>query len=262
MEMENAAEAIWIVIPTVLYFTILLTLSYSVRRKMPFILGIIGIFLMASFFTIGISYGINRAEAIQPVFRPASAAYTGPGLILSRSDIDIVLLRESNDLLGPRIVSIPGQSLIYQEVPLGPNNTILSLPPLSFGSEMPWFFQSIAMDFSLTANELKIRFEENFIYFLAYVFSLVLFLASFRFILDLTQWPLANLFFGAVIFRLILSMETFLNAREINALLVSILSGFLPSMLITPFIFYIFAFLIVIYTLLVHLARSRRDSNA
>ena len=144
-------------------------------------------------------------------------------------------------------------------MPPGPNNAILSLPDLPLGEDPPWFFQSITIDFSLSARELKSRFDESIIYFVLYVFPLILFLASMRFIIGLTQWPLANLFMGALVFRMILTLETFLNAREINTLLASFLNRSFPSTLITPLVFCVLSTLIILYTLLAHLARPRRN---
>ena len=256
--LDNAAEVTWKALPGVLYFTILLALSYTARRKIAAPFAVIGIFIMSSLFAAGISLGISRAEALGPVFRPASVRYAEPGLIFSRSDIDIVLLGENSDIYGPRLVSIANRPFIYQEQPLGPNNTLLSLPDLPFGDEPPWFFQSIGLDFSLSARELRSRFEDSLISFAIYAFALILFLSSLRFLLELTQWPLANLFIGALVFRLILSLESFLNTREINALLASFLDGRFPSTYITPVIFCALSALTILYTFLAFVARPRR----
>ena len=259
--LENAAQTVWQTLPGVLYFSILLTLSYSARKKTPFASAFFCILILASCFTIGISYGINQVQVIEPTFRSATSLNAEPGLILSRGDIDIVLLRESNEIDGPRLVSIPDQSLIYQERLLTPSYASLGLPLLPFGEELPWLFQSISLDFSGSAANLQYLFRENIIYFMIYVLSLVFFLSSLRFVLNMTKWPFANLFIGAVVFRLILSLESFLNAREINTLLSSILGGLLSPLLITPLIFTAMGGLIIIYTILVSLALYRRDRN-
>ena len=259
LELENTAEISWRTLPALLYFSILLTLSYTARKKMPVAFAMIGILIMGSVFAVGISLGLSRTEAIRPIFRPVSFTHSESGLIFSRSDIDIVLLGENSDARGPRLVSMPGQPLTYQQVPMGPNNTILSLPELPFGADSSLFFQSIATDFSLSARELKSRFDESFISFAIYVLSLILFLASLRPIIGPTQWPLANLFIGAFVFRLILTMETFLNAREINALLAYSMGERFPPAAITPLIFCIMSALIILYSFLAHLARPRKN---
>ena len=258
---EGLAEIIRTAIPAALYFSILLTLGYSARKNIPIPVTVIGIVVLGFVFTIGISVGIERVDALKSVFKPASPVHAGPGLIVSRPESAIVLLRESRDIRGPRLVSFLGQPFIYQEVPLGPNNTIINLPALSFGEETPWFINSIGIDLSISAREFKNHFEAGFLYFAAYAFSLILLLSSLRFILELSQWPLANIFIGALVFRLILSLEIFLNSREINDLIGSFLDGRAPPQLITALVFGAMSVLIIIYTLLAGIVRTGSKSR-
>jgi len=228
---------------------------------MPVPLAIFGILVLGCAFSLGASQGIKRAGALDLALKPVSSLQGGSGLILSRLDNSIILLKGSSDVRGPRVVSIPGRPLIYQDVPLGPNNTILNLPALPFRDDTPWFVRSMAIDFSLSAAELRGRLEDSLLSFAAYAFSLILLLASLRFLVGLSKWPLANLFLGALVFRLIVALETFLNAREINALIDSFLAKRLPSQLITPAVFCVLALLLIFYTLLVRVARPRRNED-
>ena len=253
---EDAAAIAWTALPVALYLSVLFALSYSARRKIPVPLAIICIFILGSIFTFGSSLGIDRAETVGPAIKPVPAIRGGPGLILSQSENTMILLKNSDDTRGSRVVSIPGKPLIYQEVPMGPNNTIIRLPPLPFRDETPWFIQSLNIDFSLSSAELKSRFTENWISFAAYAFSLVYLLASLRFVLELSRWHLANLFIGALVFRLILALETFINAGEINALIGSFLGKRAPPEFVTPLVFCALGILIIIYTLLARIARS------
>ena len=253
---EDAAEMAWKVLPIALYLSVLLTLSYSVRRKMPVPLTIIGIVVLGTAAVIGSSLGITRAAILQPAIAPAPAISGGPGLIFSQRDTAMVLLKESSETRGPRVVSIPGQPLIYQEAPLGPNNTILNLPALPFAADTPWFIRSLGIDFSLCSGELNNRYTRNMLSFAAYVFALVLLLGSLRFVLELSQWHLANLIIGALVFRGILALEIFLNSGEINALINTFLSGRVPLFLVTPLVFAALAVLIILYTLLTRLTKS------
>ena len=252
---EDAVEAAWKSLPAVIYMTILLALSYSARKKIGIPLTILTILFLGSAFTIGTSMGLSRAEALRPALKPVSPVQAGPGLILSRAGNTMVLLKESNDIRGPRVVSLPGQPLMYQELPLGPNNTILNLPDLPFGDGTPWFVRSMNIDYSLSADQIKGRYERNFLSFAAYVVSLVLILGSLRFLLELSQWPLANIFLGALVFRGILALETFLNSREINILVGSFLAEKVPVNLITPAVLSAVGILVILYTLLSRIAR-------
>jgi len=261
LPMENAMEAAWKAFPATLYLTILLTLSYTARRRIAIPLAIIVIVILGCVFTGGTSIGINRIEALKFALKPVSSIQGRPGLILSRSDNAMILLRESRDVRGPRVVSIPGRPLIYQSVPMGPNNTILNLPALPFGEDTPWFIRSVVIDFSLSAAEMKKRLDNDPVSFAAYAFSLILLLGSLRIVLELSKWPLANLFIGTLVFRGILSLEIFLNTREMNDLIASFLAGRLPSMLITPLVFSALGVLIIFYTLMARIARPRRTDD-
>ena len=258
----EAAKAFWAALPAALYLSILLTTSYSARKNIPIKFAIVAICSLACIFTAGFSLGINRIGAIEAIFKPVVEIEAEPGLILSQSRTRIVLLKESSDVLGPRLVSIPGQPFVYQELPVGPFNTILSLPALSFGNDTPWFVKSVAIDLSLSAREFKERLENNYLYFAAYAFSLILLLSSLRFIMELSVWPLANIFFGALVFRGILALESFLNADEITSLIGSFLGGRVPPVFITPLAFTALGILVILYTLLSSVARhERRDKD-
>ena len=252
----SAVDLAWKALPIPVYISVLLALSYSVRKKIPFPLAIFCIFILGCGFTAGFSLGISRAGALQFALRPVSPLQGRPGLILSRSDSAVILLKDSREILGPRVVSFPEQPLIYQEVPRGPNNTIISLPALSFTDTTPWFIRSLDIDFTLSSREMENRLKNGFIAFGSYAFSLVFLLASLYFLLGLSNWPLANLFFGAVVFRLILTLETFLNSREINDLIGSFLAGRCPPHFITPLVFCVLGVLIIIYTFLVRISTA------
>jgi len=259
---EEAAEAAWKAIPPALYFSILLTLSYTVRKRIPVFSAVGGIIFLAFAFSIAASIGISRAGILKTVFKSASPIKANPGLIVSQGENSIILLRESGDITGPRLVSIPGKPLIYQEIPAGPNNSIIPIPAISFEDDIPWFIKSIAIDFSLSARELKSRFRvNNILYFAFYAFSLILLLSSMRFMLDASQWPLANVFLGALIFRLILALETLLNTRDINLLLGSFVGNRIPSSFITPLAFCAVGALVLLYTFLTGIARSGSEDS-
>jgi len=253
--------AFWKALPAALYLSILVALCFSASKTIPIRFAILVIGFMACIFTVVFSLVINRVGVLEPIFKPTSSIEAEPGLILSQSNTRVVLLEESGNVLGSRLVSIPGQPLIYQEAPIGPNNTILSLPALSFGDDTPWFVTSIAIDLSISARELKNRLEDSYLSFAVYAFSLILLLSSLRFIVELSMWPLANLFFGALVFRGILALEVFLNAREINEMVGSFLGGNIPSALITPLVFIALSILILLYTLLTKIARRERSDE-
>jgi hypothetical protein len=248
-------------IPAALYITILLSLSYTVRYKMPAALSIIGIFVLASGFTVGLTLGIACLDKVN-LPPPAFSAIRGePGIILSRGDTSMILLKGTGAPGGPRIAVIPGQPLIYQETPLGPDNTALSLPSLPFRTGDTWFISSIAIDFDLVSREFKDRLGQSLLWFCIYAGGLIFFLSSLRFLLELSQWPLANLFLGALAFRGILALETFLDTPEIEEFLRSFLGEKLLGPVLTPLVFCVLGTLVVVYMLLANIARGQGETR-
>jgi hypothetical protein len=255
--LESGAKAL----PAALYISVLLALSYTTRHKMPVFLSIAGTFVLASAFTLGFTLGIGHLDNVKlppPVFRTVKGE---PGLILSRGGTSMILLKGSDVPDGPRIAVIPDQPMIYQETPLGPDNTVLSLPSLPFRTGTTWFISSIAIDFDLVSREFKDRLRQSLFLFCIYAGALIFFLSSLRFLLELSQWPLANLFLGALVFRGVLALEIFLDTPEISEFLKSFLGERLLGPVLTPLVFCVLGTLIVVYTLLVNLARGKEKTG-
>jgi hypothetical protein len=266
---EFIAAARWALSLTV-YFSLLFGLSYAARlnagllgagkRRLSAPPAMLCLFVLALAFSTGVTLGLDRLGDMVPapgLPRPLG----GPGLLLTQGDTTIVLIRGPAESRGPRVVAMPGQSLVYQEQPLGPNNTVLSLPPVPFRDEAPWFLRSLAIDFSLTGRQFEARLGEGLVSFLMYAGALVFLLVSLGFILKLSNWPLANLFLGCLAFRGILAAETFLNSPEIQGLFASFPGNRLPLSYTVPLIFCVFGMMINLYTFLVFLARRRTDEE-
>ena len=253
----NITELAWPALVAAFYIAVLLTLSYAARRSMPIPLAVIGVLVLGCALYLGVSLGLSRSGVAGVAFGAAPALQAGPGLVLSQFDNTIVLLRESGEIWGARVVALSGQPLIFQETPLGPGNTVLGLPPLPFNVAVPWFIQSLLMDFSLSAAELRGRLDQSLFYFGVYVFSLVLLLASMRFIFELSRWPLANLFLGLLAFRGILALESFLGGWEMSALIYYLFPQQFAAELIIPAAFCALAVLFMFYTLVIRVVRGR-----
>ncbi|GHT69608.1 hypothetical protein FACS1894110_19400 [Spirochaetia bacterium] len=258
--MQELFTAIQWALPVAVYFSLLLGLSYSVRRHVSAILSIIILVVLAGAFSVGISLGTGGLARVS--FQQRTPKKLGsPGLILSQADNVMVLLRDPAEVSGSRVVSLPGQPLIYQETPLGPNNTIITLPPVPFRASMDWSLQSLTIDFSLTGREFERRFSGGMESFLFYAIPLIFLLACLRFVLNFSNWPLANLFLGALAFRGILALETFLNADDIQKFLANFLGDLVPASCITPLAFCVLAVLICLYTSLNWLTMNLQRAN-
>jgi hypothetical protein len=273
MMLPDSLDAARWALPLTLYASLLAGLSYAsrlnsgllgrIRRPLTAPSVILCLFILSTVLGGGISLGIARLEAMEPepdIAKPLG----GPGLLLSQGDTSIVLLREPGESRGPRVAAIPGRPLLYQEQPVGPNNSTPSLPPVPFRIEGAWFLQSIAIDVSLAGRQMESRREEGLDSFFIYLGALAFLLASLGFIQKLSSWPLANLSLGCLAFRGILAAETFLNSPEIQDLIASFLGDRfpLPPSWTTPLIFCLFGVLINLYTFLVFLAKRQTHEEA
>jgi hypothetical protein len=117
---------------------------------------------------------------------------------------------------------------------------------------------SLGLDFAMVSEQLFARLQSGFFSFGIYLLSLALLLSSFRFVFELSAWPLANLFFGVLAFRGILRFEVFLDSEETQNLISFFIGRFIPGGLISPAVYTGIAFLVVVYTLLINAARGRR----
>jgi hypothetical protein len=225
-------------------------------------MSILCVFVLSGSFAAGISLGLLHANTViaMPV-KAAPPTLGGPGLILTQGETAVVLLDEPSNPRGSRVVAIPGRPLIYQKSPAGPVNSTLTLPPIPFRIGGPYFITSLFIDFSLAAGRLQDRLGEGLLSFGIYLGALCLFLSSLRFVLELSSWPLANIFLGTLIFRGILAAETFLDSAEIQRFIGSLLKVDVPRGIITPGIFCGMAVLVILYTALVSLARGRKTAR-
>lgn len=169
----------------------------------------------------------------------------------------MILLEDPAIPDGSRVVSIPGQALIYQEKPAGPGNTILPLPSAPFQRNLPYFLQSIVLDFSILARYYQNLLSQGMLPFVIYTAAICLLLSSLRFLLTLSRWHLANLFLGALVFRGILTLEIFLNTDDILILINNYLGNRLPIQYTGLIILTGIAALVILYSVLAYFAHGR-----
>ena len=239
---------------TAIYCAVLLSLSYTVRRVIPAAFSIFLVFLLTLVFSFALSLLLNRLEAMESTATAVHRTLGEPGLRLQSADVTIVIMGDPADTASPRVIAMPDRPLIFQETPL-PSQRI---PPIPFYGGNSWFMTSLGPDFGIASEQLFARLQSGFFFFCIYLFSLALLLSSCRFVFELSAWPLANLFFGILVFRGILSFEVFLDSGETQDLIGFFVGRLIPSGFISPTIYTGIALLVIIYTLLVNAARGRR----
>jgi hypothetical protein len=255
------------ILPLILYGSILIGLSYTARRGIPLPAAIIALFILAGGAALGSSLGLIHLKSpdspAAPLFLSRGERKTlgAPGLILSQGDTVLVVLGAPEQPASPRVVLLPGRPLLYQELPSGPNNTVTALPKAPFRTEESYLMNGLLTDSALAAEQFETRINEGLLPFAMYAGALILLLVSLRFVMDLSSWPLANLFSGAVVFRGILAFQTFIDSRIVQDFLFAFVNGRISGSLLSPVIFTGLALLILLYTILVNLARGRLARN-
>jgi hypothetical protein len=258
--LEDLFFAVHWALPATVYISLLFSLSYSVRRRIFAPLSMLCLVILTAALSFAIFAASDQLARLPGLANPAKSL-GGPGLILRQGDNAMVLLGDPADIRGPRVVSLPGTPLIFQRIPPGLGPSVLNQPSVPFRTDTAWFLQSLIIDFTLSGRRLAARFAEGPLSFLVYTAALAFFLSSLRFILAFDKWSLASLFLGALVFRAVLSLESFLNSGEIQAFLTGFAGGMILPSLISPLVFCILGALVCLYSGLSFLAARKSDED-
>jgi hypothetical protein len=257
----SAAAKVGAALPAAFYLSILLSLSYATRRRMvyPLVCAVILVLSFAlsaaGFFGLDI---LNQMGGLRIRAKAAPPELAKPGLMLGSSPgtVQTVFLEDPYKPDGARVLLSRGQSgaLYYQRQA----NSPVSQVQLPFAGPQSRFFRGIDADFARSFRVFSAWFKEGPLTYGIYAGSLALFLLSLGCLVNISFWSLANLFFGALVFRGALALEAFLNLPDIHELLSAFAGNFIPESLINPLIFCSLGALILLYSALVYLARGRR----
>jgi len=257
------AAAHW-ALTVALHGSLLISLSYIVRNRFFMMPSLGCLFVLAMFFNFGISVALKNWEFVPPsnnMVKPLG----GPGIILTnslkRGETAVILLKGPGEPRGSRVTAIPGQPLSFHEQ--APAHAEFTLPPVPFGNENPWFLKSLAIDIRLSGTQIQQRFDQGIFPFLIYSGALILLLCSLSFILNLSAWPLANIFLGFLAFRGVLALETFFNSPDMQDVFDSFLVriSWIQVDMAVPLIFCLIAVLIYVYSILVFIAKRRSQDE-
>jgi len=241
------------------FSSILITLNYAVRRKYFPLMPIISVMVLSILFCFGISFALDHWKAVPPA-HITGVQLGGKGLILSntinRNETAVVLMEGTSNPLGPRVIAIPGQPLIFHKNASGN----FDLPPVPFADDTPWFLRSLSIDIRLNAEMFQQKFSEGYLSWLFYAGSLIFLLCALGYAIKFSVWPLANLFLGTLAFCGVLALEVFLISPEMTYIIDSFLQNLMPVSLAIPLIFLGFGLLIHLYSFLVFVAK-RRDND-
>ena len=208
----------------------------------------------------GVSFALEKWKQVPPSQSPG-VSLDADGLILSnslsRNETAVVLLNGMAQPFGPRVIAIPGQPLVYQQS-AGAN---ISLTPIPFTDNTPWFLKSLSIDIRLNAEMFQQKYSQGILAFLIYTGSLIFLLCAMAYTIKFSVWSLANLFLCALAFRGILYFNTFLNSPEMQTIIDSFLNGMIPVSLAVPVFYTGFGLLLLLYSLLTFAAKRKPDDN-
>ena len=243
-----------------LFSSIILAVNYAARREYFAVMAVGCVMILSFLFCFGISFALEQWKSVPPS-QSSGVPLGGNGLILTnslnRNETAVVLLNGASDPLGPRVVAIPGQRLVYQQSAAA--NYIL--PPVLFGDDTPWFMESLAIDIRLNAEMFRQKFLDGIFPYLFYAGSMIFMLCSLAYVLKFSVWPLANLFLAALVFRGVLALNTFLNTPEMQEITDSFLNNIIPVSIALPLFFLGLGILLNLYSLLSYAAKKRYDDE-
>jgi len=241
-----------------LFSSILVTSNYIIRKKYIPLTSIICVMLLSFGFCFGISLLLEQWKSVPPA--QTNAVQLGEkGMILSnsmsRNVTSVILLEGTANPHGPRVIAVPGQPLVFHEIlPAGTN---LTLPPVPFGSDTPWFLNSLDIDIRLNSEVFHHKLSDGFLYYLFYVGSLIFLLCALGNVINFSVWPLFNLFLTMLAFRGILAFGSFFNTPEMQETINSFLNNSFPGAFALPLFFLLAGSLILTYSILAAIIKRR-----
>jgi hypothetical protein len=241
-------------IPFALYLSVLLSLSYTARKKIRVIPSMVTIFLLA------IGWTFLSAWAVAHI--PPHPRISGKPVSLVRDGLIVTTDRGQKAVF--LSTGLPSSSLAFtgalrfDDAPETPN----SAKPLSFKVSRVPLTKSIANDFlRLQENLIELQ-EMGFAYFAVYAVGLVILLVSTRFIMDLSVWALVNLFLGFIAFYGISAFELFMDSNWRYADLLSFVIDRTPTPLTDSLVLCVAGLFVMGVSGAVYLARKRRRKEA
>ena len=174
----------------------------------------------------------------------------------------IVLLDDTRNLRGSRVYAPAGEPLVYQSDPSRTGDAALTLPPVRFKTVKSPLFDSVRLDFAMSARTIAGRYRDGVLPFVYWTAALVCLQVAVSFIFNIGIWPLANLFLGAALLRGILALDVLVNSDEVQYALKDFARGVLPDTALSPAIFGFFAVLLLVYLILLYVTREASNHAA
>jgi len=232
-------------VPWAFYLSILLTLGWTLREGVGILLSTVSVVFLSLGFTLLFSLGMEQVLGVKPVLGQIEGFRIGDGLIISSPEPQVLLKQPAGMA---RVLSVPGKPLFYQGLPSDES------PPLKvpLGEEEDQGFRHFRQDMYRAGVYWAALLAENVLLFCFYLGTLSLLLCSFRFLLGFAHSPMVYFFCGCLLYRIILALEVFLSGQEVQDFLKKF-----TGILLTPFLFALFALFIYLFTAMFSLGKTK-----
>lgn len=250
-------ESFKLALPSALYLSILIGISYSVRRKVHAVPSLIILIVLIPALCTGsaelLEALINTSTQDQQVLVPDLKRN---GLMIALGEETLIIAGPETD---PALVAVklsPYQAFKYYPEGLGSLPEHIDSPNL-FNQVRPSFVFSMAEDFKKVSDYWFALKKEKMLFFIGALAAISFLLVSLRGIMSFSAWPFANLVLSLIAFRLVLYLDVLLASEGTRLFLQKLITIPLHSYMIYMVPLCLLAVLLQLYSLLSFIAGNR-----
>jgi hypothetical protein len=263
--MELFASAVWSSLPPVIYLVILIGLSYSARRGIAIPRSFICVCLLSILWLTLFTLMFSSAQKVTDLlFNNTPLSLGDRGLIMEHEDNIIVLVGGLNEPDRGQVIAKTGEPLRYELA----NNAISSAslrneaeaaPLIFFRRDSVQLLGSMQVAFERVSRQFNARLSESPLSFYVYAVSIIFCLCCLRFVFNLSTWPLANLFLGALLFRGVLEIGNLFELEFARSFLLRFWIDEIPVSMLEPVLFCALGLLFTLAAGIAFLIKKRRN---
>jgi hypothetical protein len=261
--MELFASAVWSSLPPVIYLVILIGLSYSARRGIGILLSFICVCVISLVWLTLFTLMFSTAYKVVDLLSNNTPLYLGEsGLIMEHEDNVIVLVGGLTDPDRGQVVAKTGEPLRYESEndaisSASLRNETESAPLIFFRHDSVQLLGNIQFYFERVSQQLNTRLNESLLSFYVYTASIIFCLCCLRFVFNLSTWPLANIFLGAILFRGVLGVGNLFEQDIVRSLFLRFWVDGVPVSILEPALFCVLGLLFTLAAGIAFLIKKR-----
>jgi len=202
------------------YFSALLALSYSARKRMGLAVSALTIMILVTGSLFMLGFGAERLQTAMGIVRSeprANRTLGEAGLILRYRFFSLAFIDREGVVDSPVVVATPNEPLRIISRSDAQSLTARSerLSPFAPSNRLNPLLENVELELVASSERVRHSYEAGWYVLLAHAAALGLLFASLRPLAGLTLWPFADFVFCAIAFRIILLLEGFLASGVI-----------------------------------------------